>query len=72
MSALHYSDRHYEVADCPQCGKRDFIDKTDTQWTCLNCGFSKDVSQPEEGKDPVNIWLILVLGVLVTLVALSL
>lgn len=65
------SDKHYEVADCPKCGKRDFVDKTDTQWTCLNCGYSKDLSKPEENGDTGSIWLLIVLGSLLALVALS-
>ncbi|HEY9709523.1 MAG TPA: hypothetical protein V6D48_15065 [Oculatellaceae cyanobacterium] len=66
------SDKHYEVADCPKCGKRDFIDKTDTLWTCLSCGYSKDVSQPEKTEDTGIMWLLLVLGGLLGLAALSL
>jgi ribosomal protein S27AE len=69
------SDKHYEVADCPKCGKRDFIDKTDTQWVCLNCGYSEDVSKlensGEKSGDTGSMWLLIVLGSLLALVALS-
>ncbi|BAY50262.1 hypothetical protein SAMD00079811_78910 (plasmid) [Scytonema sp. HK-05] len=41
------SETYHEIADCPECGKRDFVEQDENQWVCLNCGFSKDVSQSE-------------------------
>jgi ribosomal protein S27AE len=57
------SEKHYEIADCPKCGKRDFVDKDDTQWVCLSCGFSQDISQsepkPSSGIGGMWLWVLL-------------
>ncbi|MCC5899046.1 MAG: hypothetical protein JJU32_14180 [Phormidium sp. BM_Day4_Bin.17] len=30
--------------ECPRCGKYSIVKQTDSRWTCLNCGFSKNLS----------------------------
>ncbi len=27
----------HDIADCPKCGKRDYVLKEDGVWICLNC-----------------------------------
>ncbi|WP_414589176.1 hypothetical protein [Scytonema sp. PCC 10023] len=46
------SEKHYEIAECPKCGKHDFVDKDEKEWVCLNCGFSKDISKSESEPSP--------------------
>lgn len=40
---------HDSVADCPQCGKRDFVQTENGPWVCLNCKFSEETPKPHVG-----------------------
>lgn len=31
----------HDIADCPKCGKRDFVLKEDNNWVCLNCNHTQ-------------------------------
>lgn len=61
------SEIHHEIADCPKCGKRDFVEKDEKKWVCLNCGFSKDISKPEPEPSPGigGMWLFVLLTALI-------
>ncbi|TVR16588.1 MAG: hypothetical protein EA395_00200 [Phormidium sp. GEM2.Bin31] len=30
--------------ECPRCGKSSIVQQGNSRWTCLNCGFSKNLS----------------------------
>lgn len=40
----------HDVADCPKCGKRDFILKEDNIWVCLACEHTEKM--PKSRFDP--------------------
>ncbi|MDX2239425.1 MAG: hypothetical protein NW224_01970 [Leptolyngbyaceae cyanobacterium bins.302] len=31
----------HDIADCPECGKRDYVLKEDNVWICLKCGHTE-------------------------------
>lgn len=39
----------HDIADCPKCGKRDFVLKEDNHWVCLKCGHTQKM--PKSGSD---------------------
>jgi ribosomal protein L37AE/L43A len=39
----------HDIADCPKCGKRDFVLKEDNTWVCLNCNHNRKM--PKSGSD---------------------
>jgi len=40
----------HDIADCPRCGKRDYVLKEDNIWVCLNCPHTSKM--PISGLDP--------------------
>ncbi|BAY23611.1 hypothetical protein NIES2100_34030 [Calothrix sp. NIES-2100] len=65
------SETHHEIADCPKCGKRDFVEQNEQKWLCLSCGFSKDLSRLEEAEPESAIggmWIFVLLGTLIWMV----
>ena len=39
----------HDIADCPKCGKRDYVLKEDNHWVCLNCRHTEKM--PESNSD---------------------
>jgi len=40
----------HDIADCPNCGKRDYVLKEDNVWICLKCHHTQKM--PESKFDP--------------------
>ncbi len=76
------AESHNYVPECPECGHYSMVQQGKNRWTCLKCGFSKDL--PSVGKDesssttesqttssPIgNLFLLLLLGFLIATVLL--
>ncbi|MEC5030349.1 MAG: hypothetical protein SAL07_10580 [Oscillatoria sp. PMC 1051.18] len=60
------SHQNHSVVECPRCGRHTIVQESATQWTCLNCSFSKDLSKPGLGS------LVIVLGLIFLAIALLL
>lgn len=43
-----FSD-HHEALECPKCGKKVLVRQDNTRYSCLWCGFHRDISQPRLG-----------------------
>jgi ribosomal protein L37AE/L43A len=43
----------HDIADCPKCGKRDFVLKEDNNWVCLSCKYKQRMpsSNSNSGSD---------------------
>ncbi|USR92367.1 hypothetical protein NEA10_06490 [Phormidium yuhuli AB48] len=56
--------------ECPRCGKYSIVQQSDTRWTCLNCGFSKNLSHhhsndsDEESQDGGWFSIFILVGIL--------
>lgn len=53
--------------ECPKCGKKSLIRRSNEQYHCLWCGFHRNLSQPEAG----NIFLMAAALALVLIVLLA-
>lgn len=45
LKEFSMSHQNHSVVECPHCGKYTIVQESATQWTCLNCSFSKDLSK---------------------------
>jgi len=63
----------HDIADCPKCGKRDFVLKEDNNWVCLNCKHTlkmpKSKPDSDSGSDVLSV-LLAVLTALLLVMAL--
>ncbi|MDJ0618434.1 MAG: hypothetical protein QNJ63_17110 [Calothrix sp. MO_192.B10] len=39
---------HSYAPECPKCGHYSMVEQGDDKWTCLNCGFSKELPSSEK------------------------
>jgi len=64
----------HDIADCPRCGKRDYVLKEDNVWICLNCGHTAKMPKSKfdpETESSSGIWIVLVTAIIVVLVAMG-
>lgn len=67
----------HDIADCPACGKRDYVLKEDNVWICLKCGHtakmpkSKFDPDSESNPDLLTILITALIAVMFVLVALG-
>lgn len=61
----------HDIADCPKCGKRDFVLKENGEWECLNlkCRYKHKMlkTESENSETKVDAMTVLVAGLVVTL-----
>jgi len=60
----------HDIADCPECGKRDYVLKEDNVWICLNCRHTarmpKSRFDPESENNP-SIFTVLTIAFIVAI-----
>lgn len=46
----------HNIADCPKCGKRDFVLRDDGKWVCLNpdCKFTERMPKSDSTADVIS------------------
>ncbi|MGC9505014.1 hypothetical protein [Baaleninema sp.] len=37
-----------ETIECPKCGRYTIVRQSETEWSCLNCNFSRDLKHNQE------------------------
>ena len=66
----------HDIADCPKCGKRDYVLKEDNIWICLNCNHTdkmpKSKFDPEsESKPDLSIVIMVTIAVVLLFLVLG-
>ena len=63
----------HDIADCPRCGKRDYVLKENNVWYCLNCHHSEKMPKSKfDSESEGNPNILSVLGVIFIVVAFML
>lgn len=65
----------HDIADCPKCGKRDYVLREDNHWICLKCGYTQKMSTSHSESDSnpgiLSTLVAALIAILFVIVALS-
>jgi ribosomal protein S27AE len=63
----------HDIADCPKCGKRDYILKDDKVWICLNCGHTDKMpkSRFDSDSNPSTFSVVLTMVIIALLIMVA-
>lgn len=65
----------HDIADCPKCGKRDYVLKENNYWTCLNCGHGqkmpKSSFEPDSNPNIFSMIVTALIALMFVMVALG-
>jgi len=65
----------HDIADCPRCGKRDYVLKEDNIWICLNCSHTEKMPKsrfdPEDNSSTFSVVLTTVIIALLIMVVMK-